>query len=91
MEVYAPIAHRLGMSNVKEELEDRSLQYLDPVGYEEITSFLAQNGGADSFISGIADRIKERLARTEWTNAPSKAHQERIRHLPQDVYAEPHV
>ena len=62
MEVYAPIAHRLGMSNVKEELEDRSLQYLDPVGYEEITSFLAQNGGADSFISGIADRIKERLA-----------------------------
>ncbi|MFR9161233.1 MAG: TGS domain-containing protein [Ruthenibacterium lactatiformans] len=59
---YAPIAHRLGMSNVKEELEDRSLQYLDPVGYEEITSFLAQNGGADSFISGIADRIKERLA-----------------------------
>ena len=29
MEVYAPIAHRLGMSNVKEELEDRSLQYLD--------------------------------------------------------------
>ena len=43
------------MSNVKEELEDRSLQYLDPVGHEEITSFLAQNGGADSFISGIAD------------------------------------
>ena len=32
------------------------------MGYEEITSFLAQNGGADSFISGIADRIKERLA-----------------------------
>ena len=63
MEVYAPIAHRLGMSNVKEELEDRSLQYLDPVGYEEITSFLAQNGGAGIRSSAdIADRIKERLA-----------------------------
>ncbi|MEG1407931.1 MAG: HD domain-containing protein, partial [Ruthenibacterium sp.] len=61
MEVYAPIAHRLGMSNIKEELEDRSLQYLDPIGYEEIISYLAQNGGADSFISGIADQIKERL------------------------------
>lgn len=61
MEVYAPIAHRLGMSYVKEELEDRSLQYLDPVGYEEITSFLAQNGGADEFISGIAEKIKARL------------------------------
>ena len=34
MEVYAPIANRLGILNVKEELEDRSLHYLDPVGYE---------------------------------------------------------
>ncbi len=30
MEVYAPIANRLGILNVKEELEDRSLHYLDP-------------------------------------------------------------
>ena len=37
MEVYAPIANRLGILNVKEELEDRSLHYLDPVGYEEIS------------------------------------------------------
>ncbi len=42
MEVYAPIAHRLGMANVKEELEDRSLQYLDPVGYDEIRAYLAR-------------------------------------------------
>ena len=46
MEVYAPIAHRLGISSIKEELEDRSLQYLDPVGYEEIRSYLAKNGSA---------------------------------------------
>ena len=62
MEVYAPIAHRLGMSNIKEELEDRSLRYLDPVGYQDITDALAKNGGADAFISGIAERIGERLA-----------------------------
>ena len=62
MEVYAPIAHRLGMSNGKEELEDRSLRYLDPVGYQDITDALARNGTADSFISDIAEKIRERLA-----------------------------
>ncbi|MEG2832945.1 MAG: bifunctional (p)ppGpp synthetase/guanosine-3',5'-bis(diphosphate) 3'-pyrophosphohydrolase [Ruthenibacterium sp.] len=72
MEVYAPIAHRLGMSNIKEELEDRSLQYLDPIGYEEITSYLAQNGGADSFISSIADQIKERLTENGMAEATIK-------------------
>ena len=42
MEVYAPIANRLGILNVKEELEDRSLHYLDPVGYEEISRMLSE-------------------------------------------------
>lgn len=72
MEVYAPIAHRLGMSNVKEELEDRSLQYLDPVGYDEITHHLAQNGGADAFVSNIANKIKERLTENGISEATIK-------------------
>lgn len=63
MEVYAPIAHRLGMSAVKEELEDLSLHYLDPVGYTEITTFLAQNGGAEEFVAGIVRKIREHLAK----------------------------
>lgn len=40
MDVYSPIAHRLGITKVKWELEDLSLQYLDPIGYNEIVTAL---------------------------------------------------
>ncbi len=61
MEVYAPIAHRLGMSNVKEELEDRSLQYLDPIAYKEITEHLAKNGFENNFITKVTQKIEKRI------------------------------
>lgn len=51
MEVYAPIAHRLGMKAVKEELEDLSLRYLDPIGYSEIeNAILVQENDREKFI-----------------------------------------
>ena len=58
MEVYAPIANRLGILNVKEELEDRSLHYLDPVGYAEISRMLSERSGEEFLIkvSGVIER-----------------------------------
>ena len=61
MEVYAPIAHRLGMSTIKEELEDISLKYLDPVGYNEIISILADNDKDESFIGSLTNAIRTRI------------------------------
>ena len=63
MEVYAPLAHRLGMQKIKWELEDTSLQYLDPEGYQEIIDYLKKNeGSANSFMNAIQSKITNRLA-----------------------------
>lgn len=63
MEVYAPLAHRLGMQKIKWELEDTSLQYLDPEGYQEIIDYLKKNeDSANSFMNAIQSKITTRLA-----------------------------
>mgnify|MGYP000988374885 CR=1 FL=1 len=65
MQVFAPIAHRLGIKTIKDELEDRSLQYLDPIGYKEIEDdLLMTEEGRDKFIESIKNQI---LAKTEGT------------------------
>ena len=62
MEIYAPIAHRLGMQRIKWELEDTSLRYLDPVGYKEIADELAARSAAhEEFMASVQKRIQDRL------------------------------
>ena len=62
MDVYAPLAHRLGMQKVKWELEDIALRYLDPANYEKITSYLnAHKEQDDAFMFAVQDRITRRL------------------------------
>ena len=62
MEIYAPLAHRLGMQKLKWELEDLSLRYLDPVGYKEIEEEMAKRSAAhEEFLASIQLRIQQRL------------------------------
>ncbi len=62
MEIYAPIAHRLGMQRIKWELEDLSLLYLDPIGYKEVTDALEQRMGTlVGFMADVESSIKARM------------------------------
>ena len=62
MDVYAPLAHRLGMQKIKWELEDTALRYLAPMEYNEIMSYLQAHKEKDeAFMSTIQDKITQRL------------------------------
>ena len=62
MEIYAPISHRLGMQRIKWELEDLSLKYLDPVGYDEIITRLdAKQEEYDAFLLRTQTQMDDRL------------------------------
>lgn len=62
LEVFAPLAHRLGMSKIKMELEDLSLRYIDPIGYYEIVDSISQKRSErEKYIADIIEMFTERL------------------------------
>ena len=62
MDIYAPLAYRLGMQRVKWELEDIALRYIDPASYAQITEQLqAQKEKDEAFMRAIQEKIKDRL------------------------------
>ena len=66
MEIYAPIAHRLGIRTIKDELEDLSLRHLDPIAYNEIDTLLEHRKDERvELLESIKNRIGERLQSLE--------------------------
>ena len=63
MDIYAPLAHRLGMQKIKWELEDIALRYLDPDGYNSIMEYLGDHQEQDeAFMRAIQEKITRRLS-----------------------------
>ena len=63
MQVYAPLAHRLGMQKIKQELENLGMQYLDPIGYAEVRDEIERKYGMSlGFIENIRSTVSEKLA-----------------------------
>ena len=62
MQVYAPLAHRLGMQKIKQELENLGLQYLDPIGYNEIRNHIENKYGENlNFIENIRALVSAKM------------------------------
>ncbi|MGH9600095.1 MAG: RelA/SpoT family protein, partial [Terracidiphilus sp.] len=73
LDIYAPLAHRLGMGKVRGELEDLAFRYTDPVSYERISAAVeARRADGEQFLRGVEDTLAEQLrengiqARIEW-------------------------
>jgi GTP pyrophosphokinase len=73
LDIYAPLAHRLGMGKVRGELEDLAFRYTDPVSYEKVSAAVeAQRSEGEQFLRGVGDTLVEQLrengieARVEW-------------------------
>ena len=63
MDIYAPLAHRLGMQKIKWELEDIALRYLDPAAYDHIMAYLQAHKEQDeAFMHTIQERVTQRLS-----------------------------
>lgn len=71
MNIYAPIAHRLGIRAIKEELEDIAFRYLDPFAYSEIEQVMEKRkSDRQAFIESIQARIRTRLESMDFIKKP---------------------
>ena len=66
LEIYAPIALRLGMGKVRSELEDQSFAYLDPEGFKKVTEYIeSRRESSEEFLVEVRDRMEARFSEAE--------------------------
>ncbi|MGN0667027.1 MAG: RelA/SpoT family protein [Huintestinicola sp.] len=71
MNIYAPIAHRLGIRAIKDEIEDLAFRYLDPYAYAEIEQLLKiRSDERQAFIHSIMEQISSRFVESEFPMKP---------------------
>ena len=84
LEIYAPLAHRLGMGKVRGELEDLAFRYTDPVSYEQVSAAVESRRIGGRAVSARRGRHARRAtARKQHPGARRVAHQAHLLHLPE--------
>ncbi|HEY6305701.1 MAG TPA: HD domain-containing protein, partial [Candidatus Angelobacter sp.] len=62
LEIYAPLAHRLGMGKVRGELEDLSFRYVDPIGYEQVHQAVeSRRKSGEAFLAKMVKFLQQKL------------------------------
>ena len=85
LDIYAPLAHRLGMGKVRGELEDLAFRYTDPVSYEQVAAAVeARRVEGEQFLRGVEDTLVGAAARERHRGARGVAHQAALLHPPED-------
>ncbi|MDP9839183.1 guanosine-3',5'-bis(diphosphate) 3'-pyrophosphohydrolase [Neorhizobium huautlense] len=78
MDIYAPLAGRMGMQDMREELEDLSFQHINPEAYETVTGRLAElSGRNEGLVAKIEDELRELLVAQGLTDATVKGRQKK--------------
>ena len=81
-EIYAPIAHRLGMGKIRGELEDLAFQYVDPIAYNQVKDAIeSRRKEGEAFLAKVQSVIEQKLRGEQHRGESRSAHQADLQHL----------
>ena len=81
LEIYGPIAHRLGMGKIRGELEDLGFRYLDPIGYQQLHDVVeSRRKQGEQFLASVESVLREKLKEAGITATVEQPHQAAVQH-----------